>query len=282
MQVTVIELAGRLIGQAEPEASDLVLAALRDDGVRIRLGEGARSVGREPNGEITILVGDDPVVVDEVLLATGRTPNTAELGLEAIGVRVDGRGHVLVDSQMATNVPGILAAGDVTGRLAFTHAAAEMARIAVWYALGVRPRWKFDESTVPWVVFTDPEVAHVGVDEATAPRGSRIAYVPMREVDRARTAAQTRGYVKIIAAPRPGLGHYGGGRVVGATIVASRAGEMIHEPALALRTKMFTGRLGQLSHAYPSWSVAIPQAVAQFFFEFNGRRARPARRTRRR
>jgi pyruvate/2-oxoglutarate dehydrogenase complex dihydrolipoamide dehydrogenase (E3) component len=99
----------------------------------------------------------------------------------------------------------------------------------------------------------------------------------MTDVDRAIVTAHTAGFVKLIAGPRLLLRDAGGGRILGATIVASRAGELIHEPTLAMRTRMFTGRLAQTVHAYPSWSVAVRQAAAQFFFEIDGRRARPAR-----
>jgi pyruvate/2-oxoglutarate dehydrogenase complex dihydrolipoamide dehydrogenase (E3) component len=129
------------------------------------------------------------------------------------------------------------------------------------------------------VVFTDPEVAQVGLTEAEAAThaGARVAWLPVREADRAVTAGRTEGFVKIIAGRRGVLGNAGGGRVLGATIVAARAGEMIHEPALAMRTGMFTGRLAQATHAYPTWSLAIQQAAAQFFGESGGRTARNAR-----
>jgi pyruvate/2-oxoglutarate dehydrogenase complex dihydrolipoamide dehydrogenase (E3) component len=143
------------------------------------------------------------------------------------------------------------------------------------------PRWRrqrFDPSAIPWVTFATPEVARVGISEADAAgHGRRVAFLPMAKVDRAIVTGQTAGFVKLIAGPRPVLRGVGGGRVLGATIVAARAGDMIHEPALAMRTGMFTGRLAQTVHAYPTWSVAVRQAAAQFFFEINGRRARPAR-----
>jgi len=103
-----------------------------------------------------------------------------------------------------------------------------------------------------------------------------VAFLPISEADRAVTAGRTEGFVKIIAGRRRVLGAAGGGRVLGATIVAARAGEMIHEPALAMRTGMFTGRLAQTIHAYPTWSLAVQQAAAQFFGQFGGRTARPA------
>ena len=94
------------------------------------------------------------------------------------------------------------------------------------------------------------------VAEAEAPRGARVAYLPMAENDRAIAVGQTAGFIKLIAAPRRFLRNAGGGRIVGATIVAERGGEMIHEPALLMRTNGFTGRLAQLTHAYPTWSSA--------------------------
>ncbi|HEV8055444.1 MAG TPA: NAD(P)/FAD-dependent oxidoreductase, partial [Nocardioidaceae bacterium] len=120
--------------------------------------------------------------------------------------------------------------------------------------------------------------ARVGMTEAQAVEyGGRVAHLPMSEVDRAMTAARTDGFVKLIAGPRRITRGLGGGRILGATIVAARAGEMIHEPALAMHTGMFTGRLVEAVHAYPTWSSAVQQAAAQFFVEIGGRRARPAR-----
>jgi pyruvate/2-oxoglutarate dehydrogenase complex dihydrolipoamide dehydrogenase (E3) component len=150
--------------------------------------------------------------------------------------------------------------------------------VAVANALSRRGRRRFDASAVPWVTFTSPEVGRVGMTEAeAASHGGRVAFLPMTEVDRAVTAGKTRGFVKLIAGPRRLAGNAGGGKILGATIVADRGGEMIHEPALAMRAHMFAGRLAQTVHAYPTWSMAIRQAAAQFYMEVNGRSARPAR-----
>jgi pyruvate/2-oxoglutarate dehydrogenase complex dihydrolipoamide dehydrogenase (E3) component len=110
-----------------------------------------------------------------------------------------------------------------------------------------------------------------------AQHGGRVAFLPMSEVDRAITADQTDGFVKLIAGPRVVTRNRAGGRLLGATIVAPRAGEMIHEVALAMRLDAFTGRLAQTVRAYPTWSTAIRSAAAQFFFDVGGRRAKPAR-----
>jgi pyruvate/2-oxoglutarate dehydrogenase complex dihydrolipoamide dehydrogenase (E3) component len=278
-QVTVIEALDRLLSREEPEASAAVADALAAEGIQLRLGQKVvRAEPQEAKGAARLhLEGGDTVAADRVMVAVGRRGATDGLDLDAAGVATDG-GFVRVDDRLATTTPGIWAAGDVTGLLPFTHAADEMGRVAVANALSRRGRRRFDTSAIPWVTFTSPEVGRVGMTEAEAAghRG-RVAFLPMTEVDRAVTAGRTRGFVKLIAGPRQVLGNAGGGRILGATVVAERGGELVHEAALAMRTHMFTGRLAQTVHAYPTWSMAVRQAAAQFFMEINGRSARPAR-----
>jgi pyruvate/2-oxoglutarate dehydrogenase complex dihydrolipoamide dehydrogenase (E3) component len=279
-KVTIVEALDRLLPREEPEASTEIAAVFAAGGVDVKVGRTlARVEPLEAKGAVRLHLDDgSSASVDRLLVAVGRRGAIDRLGLEAAGV-VTERGLVVTDDRLATNAPGIWAVGDVAGKLQFTHAADEMGRVAATNALS--PRWRrhrFDPTAIPWVTFTTPEVARVGIAEAEAARhGGRVAYLPMSEVDRAVVTDQTAGFVKLIAGPRPVLRGTGGGRVLGATIVAARAGEMIHEPALAMRTAMFTGRLAQTVHAYPTWSVAVRQAAAQFFAEIGGRQARPAR-----
>ncbi|PZS21279.1 MAG: hypothetical protein DLM60_07030 [Pseudonocardiales bacterium] len=272
--VTVIEAAPRLLPREEPETSKVLARVFSDEGITVRTGAPVTQVRDRPDGRELVLAGGPPVVADAVLVAVGRTPTTADLGLDAAGVQLDERGFVRTDAHLATTAGGIYAAGDVTGRLPFTHAAYAMGRLAARNALR-RRRARFDTSAVPWVTFTAPEVAHVGRTEAQAceqATGARVAYLPMAELDRAITAGHAEGFVKLIAGPRRLTGTTGGGRLLGATI----AGEMIHEVVLAMRTAMFTGGLAQAVHAYPTWSMAVQIAAAQFFDEFAGRSARLA------
>jgi pyruvate/2-oxoglutarate dehydrogenase complex dihydrolipoamide dehydrogenase (E3) component len=281
-KVTVVEALDRLLPREEPEASAAVADVFATEGIEVRLRcKVTRAEALEEKGAVRLHLDDGSTVsADRLLVAVGRRAATDSLGLDAAGVATE-RGLVVTDDRLATTAAGIWAAGDVTGKLQFTHAADEMGRVAAGNALS--PRWRrrrFDPSAIPWVTFTTPEVARVGrteADAAAAWRGARVAFLPMAEVDRAIVTGQTAGFVKVIAGPRPILRGAGGGRVLGATIVAARAGELIHEPALAMRTGMFTGRLAQTVHAYPTWSVAVRQAVAQFFLETQGRRAHPAR-----
>ena len=281
-QVTVIEVAPRLLPAADPAVSHLIEEVFHAEGIGVRTGMVAASVARDEKGVALMLTPKEQITVDRLLVATGRQPVTDGLGLADAGVRLDERGFIVTDRHLATTERGIYAAGDVTGRMPFTtHAAFEMGRLAARNALRRRrtPAAAFETSAIPWVVFTDPEVAQCGLTEqqaAASPPGARVAWLPMSEVDRAITAGRTQGFVKIIAGRRRVLGNTGGGRVLGATIVAVRAGEMIDEIALAMRTGMFTGRLAQTTHAYPTWSLAIQQAAAQFFGTYGGRTARSA------
>lgn len=281
--VTVVEAAPRLLPGEEPEASALVADALTREGVRVRLGEQVARVERQAaGGDVSLHFASGPVVeAERVLVAVGRAPVTEGPGLTEVGVAVDEKGFVRTRDTMATSVRGVWAIGDVTGRMPFTHAAVRMALVAVHNALGgastrLRPS-RFDPAAIPWVIFTSPEVARVGMTEAQAAHhGGRVAFLPLDAVDRAITAGAESGFVKLIAGPRRLVGNRGGGRVLGATVVAPTGGELIHEPTLAMHTGMFTGRLAQATHAYPTWSMAVQQAAAQFFVEMDGRTARPS------
>ena len=285
VEVTLFEYRQQLLPGSEPEAAATVSAALQACGVRvrrnIRVAE-VESLGHEGSGPYRVMRRhprsgglSDAVVLERLLVAAGRTPSTEGLGVEEMGIKVGPNGMIITDARLATSVKGVYAAGDVTGRAHLSHAADEMGRVAAGNALGKGPRGRFRGDLVPTVVFTDPEVASVGVIPWHAPPGSRVAYLPLSEVDRALTDGRTDGFIAIVAGPRRWLRNAGGGRILGATIVAPRAGEMIQEIVLAMRTKAFAGRLAQASHAYPTWSSGVQKAAAQFFGEIDGRQARP-------
>lgn len=263
-EVTVVELLDRLLPQDDPEAGAAAERILTGDGVELRLG--ARAVeARGGSGEIELILEDGRVSGDVLLVAAGRGASVSGLGLEQLGVVLDG-GYVQVDRRCRTSVAHIFAAGDVTGGLQFTHVAAHEGAVAGLNAAGKRA--KVDERVAPWVTFIDPEVAHVGLTEAAARRRHgrvRTVTFPITRVDRARIGRHSEGFVKLVTARRPLLGWLGGGQLVGAQIVGPRAGELIHECALAIHTRMFAGRLAQMIHAYPTMSVALQQATSRLF-----------------
>jgi len=277
--VTIVEAAERILPREEPLASAVLASALQDRGVTIACGAPVTRVEATdvPSGVRLHLAEGKAVEAEVLLVAVGRTPTTEGLDLARAGVEVTGRGFIHVDARLRTTARRVFAAGDVAEPLQFTHVAYRTGSLAATNALSPLPVLRFRPEFVPWVTFTSPEVARIGLTEAEAARhGARVAYLPMEEVDRAIAAGRTRGFVKLIVGPRFGLRNLGGGRLLGATIVAERAGEMLQEVVLAMRAGMFPARLALTIHAYPTWSTAVQQAAAQFFGEYGGRRARPA------
>ncbi len=282
--VTVVEGAPSILGKEEPEARAALSRVLEREGVVLRTGA---KVVRVAPGPVLHLDDGSQVAGSHLLVAVGRAPSTDGLGLDVAGVRTDERGRIVTDDTLQA-APTVWAAGDCTATLQFTHVGDEQGRIAAGNALAGRwsraTRWS--DEVVPWVTFTEPEVAHVGLTEAQALAehgdGVRVSVVHDRDGDRARTAGETDGFVKLIAAPA-GVGGMavGGmalGKLVGMTVVGPMAGEQIAEGALSMRAGTLVGRLAQTIHAYPTWSLSTRIAAARFFGEFGGERARPARR----
>ena len=285
--VALFEAAPRLLPAEEALASAILEQSLRNRGVEVHAGarieriervDGASRVRVDGASRVRVRsAGGRAVEVSQILAAVGRDPRTSTLGLDLTGVRVDARGAVVVDRRLRTTARGVFAAGDVTGPPYFTHVAYQAGRIAALNALSRVPARRISSVDVPHVTFSDPEVARVGVTEADVhARGAMVAFVPMSEVDRAITAGRTDGFVKLIATPRRVVRSVGGGRLIGATVVGPRAGEMLQELTLAVRLGLFPAQLASTLHAYPTWSVAVQQAAAQFFGVFDGRTARPA------
>ena len=267
-------------------------------------GDGNDDRAAASHFEVSCADERDSATVERVLVAAGRKPSSSGLGLQELGVKLSESAQIVTDGKLETTVRGVFAAGDVAcwppsspsrasaraPRSAnrrgaepiagpglspmLAHAADEMGRLAAGNALKKGFRGRFRAETVPMTVFTDPEVATVGVAPHDAVAGSRVAYLPLSEVDRAIMERRTDGFIAIVAGPRRLSRHAGGGRILGATIVAPRAGEMIQEIALAMRCNAFAGRLAQASHAYPSWSSGVQKAAGQFFAEIEGRKAR--------
>jgi pyruvate/2-oxoglutarate dehydrogenase complex dihydrolipoamide dehydrogenase (E3) component len=265
--VTVLDVADSFLPREDPEIAALARDLLDGEGIRFVLGLQVDDVHRDGDG-ITLAVGQGSVQhveADALLVATGRQPSVADLGLENVGVEVTPTG-IAVDAHMRTSVHSIYAAGDVTGIMPFTHVAAYQGRVAAQHA--VRGRGRADHRVVPWITFTDPEIAHVGLTEPEARRlhrDVRVSTLPYTAVDRAVIQRQVRGVIKLVTAPKPIIGHRGGGEVIGAHIIGPTAGELIHEFALAMQTRAFAGRLAQTIHAYPSMAMGVQQVAAQLF-----------------
>jgi pyruvate/2-oxoglutarate dehydrogenase complex dihydrolipoamide dehydrogenase (E3) component len=280
-QVAIVEGLDRVASREEPETSETIARVLEDEGVALLVGSLVDEVVHAPDGSVTLRIGDGTTMaVDALLCAVGRGPVTDGLDPERGGVALDARGFVKVDSKLRTTAEGVYAAGDICGGPQFTHASYAMGSLAVENGLGQVSK-RFDHRALPWVTFTDPEIGRVGMTEAEAytAYGERanVAYLPIVETDRAKTSGDVAGFVKLIAGPRPIVGSLAGGQLLGATVVCPTGGDAVHELALAMHTRMITGRIAQAVHAYPSWSLAVRECAVQFFTEYKNRRARSAR-----
>lgn len=268
-EVDVFEAAALFLPREDPDIAAVARTILESDGVRLHIGaQGVRV--EQADGGVTLIVrdagGERVVGGDQLLVATGRRANVEGFGLDTIGVRVEQQG-IVVDSRLRTSVAGVFAAGDVTGTLPFTHVAAYQGRLAAGNAVGRQHAASY--RVIPWVIFTEPEIAHVGLTEPEARRkhgdAVRVVSLPFTAVDRAVIAGQPRGLIKVITATKPLVGHAGGGSIVGAHIVGPGAGELIHEFVIGMQVTAFSGRLAQAVHAYPAMSVGVQQAVARLF-----------------
>ena len=257
-QVTVLENGERVLPNEEPEASALVQAALVRDGVSvlhqasvervIPLGQACSLDVRTPGGALVL-------ECDTLLVATGRTPNVHDLGLDVAGVRHDDTTGVLVDDRLRTSNHRIYAVGDVCSAMKFTHLADFHARIAVPNALFFL-RHRVSTLVTPRVTFTSPEVAHVGMTGAEALRravDTDVVDVPMRDVDRAVLDGETEGFCRVRLAQ-------GSDRILGVTIVGSHAGELISEATLAMTSKLGLGKIGGTMHPYPTRAEVLRKA----------------------
>jgi pyruvate/2-oxoglutarate dehydrogenase complex dihydrolipoamide dehydrogenase (E3) component len=258
-RVTLVERNARLLAREDPDVGDLLARRLGAEGVDVRTGTSAAGVERGDPWRVR-LDGARPgdVEVDRILVAGGRRPRTAGLGLSRAGIAVTDSGAVRVDTRMRTTARGVYAAGDVTGILPFTHVAAHQAGTATLNALFLLRR-HVRYLAMPYVVFTDPEVARVGLStaQARARWGERavIARLDLTDVDRAVTAGRTDGWTTLVADPAR--------RLVGATVVSPTAGEAIGELAALVARRARITDLYATVHPYPTYGLAAVDAVGE-------------------
>ena len=258
-RVTLIE-AATILTRDDPEIRSILVARLRAEGVEIIEGIGVRTVDGVA-GAVTLTLDDGRrIAASHILVAAGRQPAMHDLGLEAAGIAT-GRNGIITDARLRTNNRRVFAIGDVTGRPQFTHIAGYHAGIVIRNMLFRLPA-KIDETLTPWVTFTEPELAHVGLgeDAAAAAWGAaniRTQSVPLAGNDRAVAARRTEGMVKIIT--------HRNGRILGATILAPQAGEMILAWSLAIGTRRKIASMAGVIAPYPTYGDAGKRAAGQFF-----------------
>ncbi|XAS66989.1 NAD(P)/FAD-dependent oxidoreductase [Micrococcaceae bacterium Sec5.7] len=249
-EVTMI-VRSRILPKEDPDAVALVRQSLETDGVRILENTTVENAVTTDAGSRIRLRDGAAVDTDTVLLATGRQPRTAGLGLERIGVSLDKAGQVITNTRMMTSNPLVWAAGDVTANPQFTHLAGVHASVAASNAvLGLKRQVS---GTVPRVTFTSPEVAAVGLTTAEARLQHRARTVRHSHVDRAVTEDTTGGFTRLIVDRR--------GKILGGTIVGPRAGESLAELTLAVQKGMTTSDIAGTTHPYPTYSDGVWNAA---------------------
>ena len=253
-EVWLLEVASRILIREDPDAAERIQEALLKDGIRLMTGVKIIRVERRGADRVVHLERDgkpEEVPADAVLVGVGRAPNVEGLGLDRAGVAFD-KGGVKVDDHLRTANPRIYAAGDICSPFKFTHAADAMARIVIQNALFMG-RARASALTIPWCTYTDPEIAHVGMYEKEArDKGLEVKTFiqELRDVDRAVLDGEEEGFVKVHTLA-------GTDRILGATVVARHAGEMISELTLAMVGNLGLGTIAKTIHPYPTQAEAI-------------------------
>ena len=253
-RVTLIQTAAQVLGREDRDAADILASALVRDGIALLAGTKVLAVEQRGSDKVLRLERDgtgQEVAVDAILVGVGRTPNVEGMGLEAAGVAYGPDGVVVSDALQTSN-HAIYAAGDCCFPFKFTHTADALARILIANALFMG-RQRTSALTIPWCTYTDPEIAHVGLYERDAVEKGipfTTLTVPLAEVDRAVLDGETDGFARVHL-------RAGTDRIIGATIVARHAGEMINEFSLAITGGLGLGAIARTIHPYPTQAEAI-------------------------
>jgi pyruvate/2-oxoglutarate dehydrogenase complex dihydrolipoamide dehydrogenase (E3) component len=258
VEVTLVSSRDRVMPTEDPDAAVVIENVFRSRGMKIMGRARASAARRTADGVVVEMVDGRTVEGSHVLIAVGAVPNTSDVGLEGYGVEIGRGGYVTVDRVSRTNVPGIYAAGDCTGVLPLASVAAMQGRIAMWHALGeaVSP---LKLQTVASNVFTDPELASVGVSQADVDSGkvpARAVMLPLTGNARAKMMGLQDGFVKLFCRPASGL-------VVGGVVVAPKASELILPIAMAVENHLSVDQLAHTITIYPSLSGSIAEAARQ-------------------
>jgi pyruvate/2-oxoglutarate dehydrogenase complex dihydrolipoamide dehydrogenase (E3) component len=261
-QVTIVQNEATFLPHEERDAAELLSMSMARDGVDTRLNTTVVAARREGDTKWLDLVSDDvrySIPIDEILLSAGRAPNVEELSLESAGIAFEARFGIEVDANLRTTNVDVYAAGDVCKGHHFTHIATACAQLAVRNAFGAQLEHP-GHLMGPWCTYCDPEIAHIGMHLREAQRQSIpvTSYtVMMQDVDRAITDGDDDGFVKIYVQD-------GTDKILGATIVATRASELINEMSVIMTASIGMRQLATILHTYPTQSDAIRMAAVAY------------------
>ncbi len=254
--VTVVQRGPHLLDREDPDVSQELEAVFRAEGLEVLLGVGvARAFSRGAGAGIALTDGRE-IVGSHLLVAAGRRPNTDDLGCQAAGIALDGKGFVAVDDHYRTSAPGVFAVGDVTGGPQFTHTSWDDHRILLSVLEGRATRGRAGR-VIPYSVFTDPQVAGVGLNEREArARGVRhqVATMPFGHVARAIEMDETAGIMKVLVEPDTK-------RILGASLVGAEAGELVHVFAVLMQAGATIGAVVDAEFAHPTFAEGLQSLV---------------------
>jgi len=258
-QVTIVEAMPRLLAREDEEVSTAMRELLSRDGVTVVTGTAVASIESSAEGANAVLDDGKRIPFDRVLVAVGRRARVSGFGLEELGLLEGGK--LVVDEKLRTRLPTIYAAGDVVGQLQFTHAAANYAWFASMNALfdGLKS-WKAHNKAFPIAIYTDPEIARVGLSETEAREKNlefEVTRYELAELDRAIADGANEGFIKVLTPP-------GKDRILGVTIVGAHAGDMLAEFTLAMRHGLGLNKILQTIHPYPSWTEGAKAAAGDW------------------
>ena len=268
-QVTIIQRSDQLLPREDPDVAEFVERRLINEGIRIIKDANARAVATTDAGKMAVelldrqsgWLAERTFFAAALLVAIGRSPNLQSLDLRSAEVDVNERG-VRVTDYLQTSQRHIYAVGDVIGPFLFTHMADAQARVVVRNILMPFQflRQKMDYSVVPWCTYTDPEVAHVGLGEKQAQQKNLdydLFVVQLGDVDRAVVESEDAGFAKVLT-------RKGSDKILGATIIAPHAGDLLHEFVLAMNAKIGLGKISSMIHAYPTFAELARKAADKF------------------
>jgi len=259
-RVTVVERGTQLMGREDPDVSDEMQRILGDEGLQFLVGAETLEVQGRSGKEVTLLVrtsaGEHRIEGSDILVAAGRTPNTAGIGLEEAGVELDGRGYIRVNERLETSAPDVWAMGECAGSPQFTHVSHDDFRIIRDNLDGGRRSTR--DRLVPYCMFTDPQLAHVGLSERDAQGegvATRVARLPMSAVLRALTIGETRGFMKALVGASDD-------RILGFTMIGPEAGEVVAVVQTAMLADMPYRKLRDAVIAHPTMAEALDSLLS--------------------
>jgi len=254
-EVTMVEMMPRAVSTEDPEISEILEKELKKKKIKLMTGVKVERVEGQHDGIHVYLADGKELVAEKLLVSIGRSLNTENIGLEAVGIKKGTRGEVVVNEKMETNIEGIYAIGDVTGGILLAHTASKQGIVAACNACGKEK--KYDSSVVPAAIFTSPEIGSVGLREHQAEeKGINIktGHFQFRALGKAHAMGEIAGMIKIVADANTDM-------VLGVHIIGPHASDLVHEGALAMKAGLTVKEVADMIHAHPTLAEGLMEAA---------------------